>query len=104
MSDRLKGASGFMTQVGYPLLLMSAVLLQLFTAFTAYGMVKDEAWRFAAAVAAFALPPLSDLVVAYYARQATGSWINAYSVWLLAWLLLFLPLVGFGVLRDRKRG
>ena len=59
--------------VGYPLLFMSAVMLQLFTGLTAYNMVRDDDWRVPAAIAAFALPPLSDMVVAYYAWRASGS-------------------------------
>ena len=95
-------ASPLLTTVGYPLLFMSAVMLQLFTGLTAYNMVADEAWRLPAAIAAFALPPLSDAVVAYYAWRASGSMVNSYSVWILVWMLLFLVVVGFGVLRDRR--
>jgi hypothetical protein len=89
--------------VGYPLLYMSAVMLQLFTALTAYNMVKPDDWRFVAAIAAFALPPLSNIVVAFQAWRASGSMVNSYSVWVLVWALLFLLVLGLGVLRDRKR-
>lgn len=98
------GASPLLAQVGYPLLYMSAVMLQLFTALTAYNMVRpDDAWRYVAAIAAFALPPLSNVVVGFYAWRASGSMVNAYSVWVLVWMLLFLLVLGLGVLRDRKR-
>jgi hypothetical protein len=66
-------------------------------------MVRDEHLRMLAAVAAFAFPPLSDSVVAYFAWRASGSMVNSYSVWILVWMLLFLVVVGFGVLRDRRR-
>lgn len=98
-----RGASPLLATVGYPLLFMSAVMLQLFTGLTAYNMVRDDAWRGPAAIAAFALPPLSDMVVAYYAWRASGSMVNSYSVWILVWMLLFLVVAGFGVLRDRRR-
>ena len=92
-----------LTTIGYPLLFMSAVMLQLYTGFTAYTMVRDEEWRVPAAIAAFAFPPLSDAVVAYFAWRTSGSMVNSYSVWILVWMLLFLVVVGFGVLRDRRR-
>jgi hypothetical protein len=96
-----RGSGSLLTSVGYPLLFMSGVMLQLYTGLTAYNMVKAEGWRVGAAIAAFALPPLSDLIVAYYAWRATGSMVNSYSVWILAWMLLFLVVVGLGV-RDRR--
>jgi hypothetical protein len=102
-ADGHRGASPLLASVGYPLLFMSGVMLQLFTGLTAYNMVKTEGWRVVAAIAAFALPPLSNRVVAYYAWGATGSMVNSYSVWTLVWMLLFLVVVGFGVLRDRRR-
>jgi hypothetical protein len=98
-----RGAGPLLTTIGYPLLLMSAVMLQLYTGLTAYNMVRDEDWRIPAAIAAFAFPPLSDAVVAYFAWRASGSMVNSYSVWILVWMLLFLVVVGFGVLRDRRR-
>jgi hypothetical protein len=106
MADDDRTTSPLLVSVGYPLLYMSAMMLQIFTALTAFRLLEAEewhAWRLPAAVAAFALPPLSDLVVAYYAWRTSGSMVNSYSIWVLVWMLLFLVVLGLGILRDRKR-
>ena len=92
---RTKAAiNAFLASVGYPLLIMSAVGLHLFTTFTAYRLFDTVGWRYVAVAAAFAFPPIAELVVAYYAWRASGSMINGYSVWLLFWVLLLFVVLG----------
>ncbi len=96
-----QGIRSFLANVGYPLLLMSAVMLHFFTAMTAYNLAGPGVWRYVAATLAFAFPPIAEVVVAYFAWRASGSMVNAYSVWLLAWLLLLFVLLGFVSMRNR---
>ncbi len=91
----------FLANVGYPLLFMSTIMLHLFTVITAYNLAAPGGWRYPAAAAAFAFPPVAEVVVAFYAWRASGSMVNAYSVWLLAWLLLLFILLGFVSIRNR---
>ena len=73
---------------------MSAIGLHLFTAVTAYGLVAPGSWRWVAAVAAWVFPAIAEAVVAFGAWRSSGSMVNAYSVWVLAWLLFFFILLG----------
>ena len=103
MSDETdESATPSRAGIGYPLVYMSAVMLQLFTAWTAYRMVDPGEWRLPAAIAAFAFPPVSTTVVGYHAWRQSGSMVNSYSVWVLIWIVLFLIVVGLGRMRDRR--
>jgi hypothetical protein len=51
--------------------------------------------------AAIAYPIIAEAVVAYYAWQASGSKINGYSIWLLAWIVLLLIVFGLAAIRKR---
>jgi hypothetical protein len=73
---------------------MSTVGLHVYTSVTAYYLANGTG-RYFATLAAFVFFPVSEAVVAYYAWRASGSMINAYSVWLLLWLIL---LFGLGLL------
>ena len=88
----------------YRLLVMSGFGLHLFTTFTAFNLVDPGASRYVAAAAALAYPVIAEVVVAYYAWRASGSMINSYSVWLLAWLLLLWIVLGLFALRKRHKG
>ena len=55
----------------------------------------------AAGIRAVPRPLIAEAVVAYYAWQASGSKINGYSIWLLAWILLLLVVVGLAAMRKR---
>lgn len=95
------GINALLANIGYPLLIMSAVGLHFFTAITAYSLGGPSGWRYAAAAAAFAFPPVSEVVVAYYAWRSSGSMVNAYSVWILAWLLLMFIVLGLVSISKR---
>jgi len=93
----------FLTKIGQ-LLVISAVGLHFFTAITAYGLVAPGWWRWGAAVAAWAFPVIAEVVVAFGAWRASGSMVNAYSVWFLAWLLLFFIVLGLVLIFRRPGG
>ena len=103
MLSAKRGLDAFLAGIAYPLLLMSAVALHFFTAFTAYNLVAPGVWRYVATVGAVAWPAIAELVVAYYVWQESGSKINAYSVWILAWLLLLFVVLGLVVVRKRLK-
>ncbi len=91
----------FLAKIGFPFLLLSALALHWFTVMTAYELVAPGWRRYVAAAATLAFPPVSEAVIAYYAWRASGSMVNAYSVWLLAWLLLFFVVLGLIMLQKR---
>jgi hypothetical protein len=101
MLSAKKSVDAFLASIGYPLLIMSAVGLHFLTVFTAYNLVAPGVWRYVATVAAIAYPAIAEMVVAYYAWRDSGSMINSYSVWILAWLLLLFVVLGIVVLRKR---
>ena len=101
MPTAKKNIDAFLAGIGYPLLIMSAVALHFFTAFTAYNLLAPGVWRYVWTVAAIAYPAIAELVVAYYAWAESGSKINAYSVWILAWLLLLFLVLGLVAIRKR---
>lgn len=79
---------------GLPLMWISGAMLHFFT-----GYVAFKSGGFLAGGAAFAFPVLGEIGVAIYAWNASGSFINGYSIWLLMWLGFFvalLALMGFG--------
>lgn len=91
-----------LADVAYRLLVMSGVGLHLFTTFTAFNLVDPGTPRYVATAAALAYPVIAEVVVAYYAWRASGSMVNSYSVWLLAWLLLLWIVLGLFALRKRQ--
>jgi hypothetical protein len=104
MPGAKKSIDAFLANIGYPLLFMSAVGLHLFTAFTAYNLVAPGGWRYVATAAALAYVAIAEAVVAYYAWRDSGSMINAYSVWILAWGLLLIVVLGLATLHKHVRG
>ncbi len=86
---------------GQRLVAMSGIGLHVFTTATAYQLADPGMGRYFLAVAAFAYPVIAEGVVAYYAWQATGSKINGYSIWLLAWILLLLIVFGLAAIHKR---
>jgi len=101
MLSAKKSIDAFLASIGYPLLFMSALALHCFTAITAYNLVAPGVWRYVATVAAIAYPAIAEMVVAYYSWQESGSKVNAYSVWILAWLLLLFVVLGLAAIRKR---
>jgi hypothetical protein len=77
------------------------VALHLYTTVTAYKLANPGLTQYIAALAAFAFFPISEGVVAYYAWKASGSMVNAYSVWLLAWLVLLFGVASLVLIRNR---
>lgn len=73
-------------RITLPLLVLGGVVLHAYTALTAFRLAEGALWRWLAAVAAWITPPIAQLVVAYFAWRATGSMVNSYSFWLLAWV------------------
>jgi hypothetical protein len=60
-------------------------------------------WRYVATASAALYPAIAEVVVAYYAWQESGSKINAYSVWILAWLVLLFVILALVVIRKRLK-
>lgn len=83
-------------RVAMPLLAISAAVLHVYTAVVAFNLSPRGLWSWVAAVAAWCMPVVAQIVVAYMAWRETGSRVNAYSSWLLAWVTL---LVGVMVLK-----
>ena len=79
--------------VGYPLLIWSGLALHSLTAVTAYRLAKPGWSGYGALVAAWAFPPVSEAVVAYYSWRASGSIVNSYTIWLLLWLVVMLSVL-----------
>ena len=71
-------------------MILGGVGLHGYTAVTAYHLASPGPAQYAAALAAYLFPLISQAVVAYYAWQKSGSRVNDYSVWILLWLLLVL--------------
>ena len=86
---------------GQRLVAMSGIALHVFTTATAYQLADPGVGRYFLTAAAFAYPIIAEAVVAYYAWQASGSKINGYSIWLLAWILLLLIVFGLAAIRKR---
>jgi hypothetical protein len=73
-----------------PALGIGAVMLHFYTTVVAFRLVDSWIWGCVAASAAWATPAIGELLVAYFTWRATGSMVNEYSVWLLAWIALLL--------------
>ena len=73
-------------RITLPLLVVGGVLLHAYTAVTAFRLAEGLIWKCTAAIAAWTTPPVAQLAVTYFAWRATGSMVNAYSFWLLAWV------------------
>lgn len=69
---------------------IGAFALHAFTAVTAYSLCNGGPMRYWAAFGAWMLPGVAEAIVAYFAWEATGSRVNGYSIWLLAWVLLVI--------------
>ena len=87
--------------VGYPLVLISAIGIHGYTMVAAFKLADPGPTQYIAAMAAFVLFPISEVVVAYYAWRASHSMINGYSVWLLLWLLLVLAVALLMMIEKR---
>jgi hypothetical protein len=93
-------------RLALPLLCIGAGLLHLYTTHTAFVLAGSKVSGIVAAIAAWITPPIAEFVVAYYAWRASGSMVNAYSVWILAWGILLigvLSLVACVRLLDASR-
>jgi hypothetical protein len=86
----------------YAFLIISAIALHGFTAVTAFKMAGPGFAQYVAALAAFWVPGIAQIVVAYYAWQQTGSRVNEYSIWILLWLL-FAAVVALFASIERRR-
>jgi hypothetical protein len=75
-------------RVALPMLAISAALLHAYTVVSAFNLSPRGALSWAAAVAAWCTPIFAQLAVSYAAWRETGSRVNAYSSWLLAWIAL----------------
>ena len=80
----------FLRRIAYRFLMLSGGALHVYTAVTAFDLVNSWYLASLAAVGAWVTPGLAQMVVTYYAWSATGSRVNYYSIWLLAWLVLLL--------------
>jgi hypothetical protein len=90
-------------RIALPLLALSTASLHIYTAYSAFHLATTKLWGCAAALAAWVTPGIAQLVVSYYAWRASGSMVNAYSFWLLAWVgLLFAVQALMAV--DRRFG
>jgi hypothetical protein len=88
--------------VGLPTLGIGAAFLHIYTVVTAFNLASERAWDWAVVLAAWITPPIAQLVVAYYAWRATGSMVNGYSFWLLAWTAWLLGVVFLATLVRRS--
>ena len=77
----------------YPALLATGYAVHAFTSIVAYQLVGPGTLKYFAAVVAWLVPGIAELVVAYYAWRESGSMVNAYSVWVLVWLVMVLGVV-----------
>jgi hypothetical protein len=93
--------------VGFPLVIVSGVVLHCFTAIAAYRLAAPGWKAYGAALAAWIFPLISETLVAYYSWRASGSIVNTYSVWVLMWLVMVLSvwwLVELKIGRERAQG
>jgi len=90
--------------IALPTLGIGAAFLHIYTAFTAFNLASERVWDWAVALAlaAWITPPIAQVVVAYYAWRATGSMVNGYSFWLLAWTVWLLGVVFLATLVRRS--
>jgi hypothetical protein len=91
-----------LNRVGTPLTAISGVLLHVYTVVTAFNLAENTLWRWAVVVPAWGAPVAAELVVAYYAWRATGTIVNGYSVWLLAWIALVVGVLLLAQLARRR--
>jgi hypothetical protein len=89
----------FLSNLGYPLLLIGGIMLHFFTAITAYQLLAPGFRAYLAGAGAFMFPGIAEIAVVFYARRATGSLVNAYSIWVLAWITFALFLYGLRTIR-----
>jgi hypothetical protein len=90
MAKTARFIDALVSKIGIPLLAMSGIALHGFTVWTVFRLAPTGPSQYFAAIVAYMFPPISQMVGAYLAWRSTGSVINAYSVWLLLWLLLLL--------------
>ena len=83
----------------YAVIGIAGLALHAYTTVTAFNLWDSGATRYLAAVGAWALPGIAEVMVAMYKWQATGSRVNDYSVWILVRLALVLAL---GSLQNRN--
>jgi hypothetical protein len=79
----------FPAMFGLHLIWISGAMLHFFTAIVAF-----EAGGFLAGGAAFAFPIVGEIGVGIYAWNTSGSFVNGYSIWVLAWLGFLVTLLG----------
>lgn len=87
---RIDAVERFLNGVAYPFLAISGTALHLYTMGVVFYQVHPKYLAFLAAIGAWVTPGLSQFVVAYYTWSATGSKLNYYSTWFLAWLVLLM--------------
>ena len=73
--------------------MISAALLHIYTAYMAFNLATTTFRGLAAALGAWIAPPIGQFMVAYAAWRASGSMVNGYSFWLLAWIGLLLAVL-----------
>ena len=89
--------------MGNGLVLVSGVALHAYTVWMAYKLTAAGWLQFVAVYAAYAFPPFSELVMIFVARRETGSWINGYSFWVLAWSALLVIVLALSAYRHRHQ-
>jgi hypothetical protein len=97
-------AEAFLNRIAYPAVMMTGLALHAYTGVIAYALAGQSPLKYVVALAAWASPGIAQLVVSYYAWQESGSGLNSYSVWVLAWLVLCFGVMLFArVIRARAR-
>jgi uncharacterized membrane protein len=97
-------SEAFLNRIAYPAVIMAGLALHAYTGVMAYALAGQSPLKYAVALAAWALPGIAQLVVSYYAWQQSGSVVNSYSIWVLAWLVLCFGVTLFArVIRGRAR-
>jgi len=91
----LGGIIAVPTMLAMPLAWISGVMLHFYTAIVAYGLAGPDAGfnAYVAAGAAFTFPIIAEPVVLIAAWNATGHFVNGYSVWLLSWFTYVITLL-----------
>ena len=84
----------------FPFLLISGIALHAFAVFTAFSFSLPGPTQYLMAYVAYALPGIAELVLIYFSHRRSGSWINAYSFWVFAWLALLTLVWGLAAWRN----
>ena len=98
---RIDTVERFLSDVATPFLAFSGAALHLYTVVVIFDLLHPKYLGFLAAIGVWVTPGPSQFVVAYYTWSVTGSKLNYYTVWLLAWLVLLTLVMLFAKLVKR---